>query len=389
MKKVIALVIVAMLALHISAQEQPNAEQQKLWSQPDFVRASLVVVDPGSAVYSIFGHACFRLECDYYDLDYCYTYEAVMVPHKIFRYLTGQLKMGMMAIPTSEYLQQYVSSSRGVKEYPLQLSIDAKRHLWQVLDEKVLQGNMPYDYIKRGCASSCIPIIERVLREDTLCYPPSSDNQPTRREILDAFARDAHPWQLFFVHMVAGTEIDRKLSGKENIILPTQLATFWQQTTLNNQPLLSSQPHELLPSAPSTDRQVVTPLMVAILLLLISLMSWKLTMPWWQYVMLVLTTIIGIVETYLVCFTSLPCTQWNWLIIPFNILPAVFWHWRRYWAVPYAAIIVLWTITMAMIPHRMTDPACLILALAWAVVLLHFYKPFKFLSLCSNPNFFL
>ncbi len=362
------------------AQELSTAEQQELWNQPDFVRASLLVVDPGEAVYSIFGHACFRLECDYYDLDYCYTYEAVMVPNKIFRYLTGQLKMGMMAIPTAEFLKQYASSSRGVKEYPLQLPMDAKRYLWQVLDEKVLQGcHMPYDYIKRGCASSCIPIIERVLGKDSISYPCPLEKEPTRRETLDAFARDAYPWQMFFVHMVTGTEIDRKLSGKENIILPIQLAAFWQQTTYKGQPLLSSQPHELLPSAPGTGRKFFTPLMVAILLLLISLLSWKLTMPWWPYVMLGLITIIS----------PLPCTEWNWLIVPFNILPAVFWHWRRYWAVPYAAIIVLWTITMAMIPHRMTDPACLILALAWAVVLLHFYKPFKFLSLCSNQNFFL
>lgn len=354
-----------------AAQEQPTAEQRELWSKPDFVQASLIVADPGSAVYSIFGHACFRLVCDHYDLDYCYTYEWVAVPNAMFRFFTGQLKMGMMAIPTSEYLNQYSAQSRGVKEYPLLLTIDAKRHLWQVLDEMVLQGcNMPYDYIKCGCASSCIPIMEQVLRKDTLCYPLSSGEKPTRREALYAFACEAHPWQLFFINVVAGTEIDKHLSGKRNIILPTQLVDFWQQTTVDGQPMLGSQPHELLPSAPTDGRKIFTPLMAAIILLIVSLMSWWLNIPWWQYVMLGLATVIGVVEVYLVCFTSLPCTQWNWLIVPFNILPAFLWRWRKYWAVPYAVVILLWVIVMAAIPHRMTDPACLILALAWATVLL-------------------
>lgn len=353
------IVLVSLCCGRAVAQEQPVVDQQELWGQPDFVRASLVVVDPGEAVYSIFGHACFRLVCDYYDMDYCYTYEAVIVPHQIFHFLTGRLKMGMMAIPTSEYFQQYASSSRGVKEYPLLLPIDARRHLWQVLDGKVLRGcNMPYDYIKRGCASSCIPIIEQVLREYTLCYPCPLSDEPTRREALDAFARDAYPWQLFFVHLAARTEIDRRLSGKENIILPTQLAAFWQQTTLNGQPLLSSHPQELLPSAPITGRAFFTPLMAAVLLLLVSLMSWWFNMPWWQYVMLGLVTVIGVVA------------QWNWLIVPFNILPAILWHWRRYWATPYAAVIAVWAIVMAAVPHRMTDPACLLLAWAWVAVLL-------------------
>ena len=70
---------------------------------------------------------------------------------------------------------------------------------------------------------------------------------------------------------------------------------------------------------------------------------------------------------YLVCFSSLPATTWNWLIVPFNLLPLVFWRWRRYWAWPFAAVLVAWEALMLLYPHQLTDWAYVVIVAAYIV----------------------
>lgn len=356
-------------AQNIQAETEPSYE---LWQDSNFVKAYLVVADPGTKIYSIFGHACLRMVCDTFDMDYCYSYECVDVPHKAWHYITNTLKMGMIATPTNKYLQQYTDENRGVTEYELLLSTDAKRHLWQVLDEKIMEGHkLPYDFIKRGCAYSCIPIMEKTLRKTQMCYPQTANCvKQTRRDAMYEFAHNNTPWQLLIFNTIAGTDIDKLQIGKKNIILPTQLAEFWQQTTIDGKPLLDNKAHILIPAGKSLSKPLITPTLVAFLILLISIASWRITIPFWDYATLGIVTILGTLEVYLIFFSNLPCTQWNWLIIPFNIVPAIVWRWRQYWSTPYAIIVILWAIAMIVIPHHLTDTAYSIFALAWATVLL-------------------
>lgn len=364
------LVLLSILSFGKSlAYPQLCQEPQGLQVRSDSIQVSLMVADPGRPPYSIFGHVCIRLVCKDYDFDCCYSCESKNVPHKVWRYLTNSMVMGWVSIPTSDFLQRYSVQSRQVKEYPLSLTIEAKQKLWIILEEKAQKGfNMPYDFIIRGCAYSCLSVIEQAVGEESICYPVSSGKEPTRREALDAFARHSYPWQLLLFHTVVGIDIDRHQNGKDNIMLPCGLIVFLQQTFVDGQPLLSGESCNLLPTYPS-HRQTVTPLMVVILLLLISLLSRFVNLPWWQYVILGLVTVIGTTIVYLVCFTTIPGTQWNQLIVPFNCLPAIAWRWRKYWSRPYAIIIVLWIIAMIAVPQQLTDPAHLILALSWAIVL--------------------
>ena len=92
-----------------------------------------------------------------------------------------------------------------------------------------------------------------------------------------------------------------------------------------------------------------------------------------DYAVLGVVTVLGGVMTYLIVFSALPCTDWNWLIIPFNILPILVWHWRRYWALPYAGVIVLWCAVMAgelLWGHVLVDWPHILLAITFALLLL-------------------
>ena len=70
----------------------------------------------------------------------------------------------------------------------------------------------------------------------------------------------------------------------------------------------------------------------------------------------------------MVCFSNLTAMGWNWLIVPFNLLPLVLWKWRAKCALWFAGVLVLWEIGMMVHPHRLTDPAYLVLVAAYIIM---------------------
>ena len=70
----------------------------------------------------------------------------------------------------------------------------------------------------------------------------------------------------------------------------------------------------------------------------------------------------------MIVFSKLPCTEWNWLIIPFNPLPALLWRWRKYWAVWFAVILIIWASVMVSYPHKLIDGAYIVFISALVVM---------------------
>lgn len=346
-----------------------------LWQQPDFVRAYLVVTEPGGNLYSVFGHACLHLVCPTYNLDYYFSYESEDAAKKLLSFLTGKLKMGMISMSPADYLSPYAEEGRGVCEYELLLPIDIKRELWRVLDNHVAEGiYLPYDFEARGCAYACASMVKEALDNIPIEYAPwDSKFSKTRREIANSYACQDFPWNLFFIMTIVGTDIDKPLPPYEKLIIPVDLAAVWQKAKVKSQLMLSDTPVITLPSHTHRHASWFTPEIATLILLLLAIVSFFWGQTCISYVVLGIVTLIGIVLTYLVIFSTLPCTSWNWLIVPFNILPAIFWHWRRYWALPYAGMTLVWGIIMLLVPHQIVAVSHLILAAAFVLILVSSY----------------
>ena len=351
----------------------------------DFVTVSLVVCDPSEVLYSTLGHAALHLQCPIFNLDYIFTYESESVRDKIWTFLRGDLKMGMFALHPEDFLADYRDSGRGVKEYKINLNPEQKISLWRVMDNHALEGaNLPYDYFHRGCAKSVILVIHEALGKDAIHYAPWSDKyqKQTQRELVRNYIEKA-PWEEFFMYFLIGVEGDKEYPCEQKLIIPTDLVEVWQQATFDDgRPVLNSKCNTLLEATKHNQGTWCTPLLVCVFLLLLVLAS--LVTRWTKikrirdigvvvdYCALVIFAIAGVVMTYLIIFSELPCTDWNWLIIPFNILPVVFWHWRKYWALPYAILIFGWCLVMAyewFWGHILVDWPHILLALSFAILL--------------------
>jgi len=354
-------------------------------ADPNFVTASLLVMSPGDELYSCAGHSCIRLECPKFNLDYCFSYESEGVSDKIFTFFMGKLKMGMFAIPTAEYLKLGRESGRGVTQYRLNLPPDAKQRLWKLLDEKVAEGpNLPYDYLERGCAQSDLVVLCKAAASQGssgLVVPsewaPVREGRPldrpfTRRECVDTFTSAPHPWNCFFLHAICGSELDREVSISKSIVVPSDLLSLLRASKIDGKPIIDGEGVELLPANQGGSRPratgIFTPFVVACVITALSAANWFVKVKWLDWLFLAFQSLAGAFFTYLVVFSNLTATDWNWQIVPFNLLPLVFWKWRRKWALWFAGVLVLWEVGVIAYPHRLTDPAYLVLVAAYVLM---------------------
>ena len=371
---IVLLCFMGFLKANVARADQPtDSLQQELWRQPDFVRAYYVVAEPGGALYSVYGHACIHMICPAYGLDYFFTYESENASRKILSFLAGNLHMGMQTLEAEEYLHSFAEDGRGVKEYEFNLPIEAKRKLWQVLDEKAAEGmNLPYDYEARGCAFACVDILEQALGTENVEYGEWSPRfDRTRREICNDFAKREYPWNSVVINAVVGADVTEHLSPREKLIIPTEVAEVLQNAKYNGEYILNRDAHVLLESRSVRNTPWFTPMAVAILLLLLAVGNMYINVPYIDWLVLAVVTLIGVLVTYLVLLSSLPCTSWNWLIIPFNILPAICWKWRKFWALPYAAVIGTWVIYSLVSPHQLADSSMIVTAIAFILILIN------------------
>ena len=352
----------------------------------DFVMLSLLISQPSDVrVYSIFGHAALRLQCPAFDLDYVFSYISIHSDATALEYIVIRPTMGLIAVPTEQYIEE---EFRGITEYVMYLPPQVETELWRILDESTAKGyDRPYDCVAGSCAQMVSQYINRAI---ATAYPKDSvqtqwlgEPEHTMHELMNMYAKEA-PWQLFLINSILGSSyVDNvNMTNAKKILFPLQLLALWHSTTLCGKPILSDEPTVHTTSEVMT-ATMIKPIHVAILLLLLSLLSlatiffsqrkWMETIDnGIDYTILSLQTLAGIFMMVMmwVAYLPFPTAHWNWLLIPFNILPAICWKWRKYWALPYAMVLAVWCLVMVFVPHTLVDTTHIILALAFAIVLL-------------------
>ena len=347
----------------------------------DFVIASLLVADPGTVLYSVLGHACIRLQCPSFGMDYCFSYESEDASQKVLSFLAGKLMMGLFAIPVEEYCDFYRKEGRGVYEYTLNLPIEVKQELWRVVDEHLSEGiRLPYDYYRKNCATSSVDFLNEALGSNKIVYDKSlSENPHTAREMYFLYTTP-QSWTRFVSVFIAGSTTDILHYNDRQLIVPMALVDAWQKATVNGEQLLANEPTILVEGKPQVSGGWFTPMVLAIILLVLSTANLFWSRPYFDWLMLAAQTLIGCGMTYLIVFSDLCCTEWNWLIIPFNPLPAIGWKWRKFWALPYAGILAIWCVAMtamAIWGNVLADWSHIVVVVAWIIVLLHQIEVFK------------
>lgn len=245
MKKFVFLFILPLLACSLWAEREidPLFGDTIDRSAEDFVLVSLCVADPTDMTQDylgVTGHAFLRLQCPVFGLDNCFSYESEKIKGQLWDYLTGKLKMGMFAIPTDEYIEDYRVWKRAVHEYRINMPPAAEQRLWEQMDNHMLsERELQMNLIKFGCTNTLLRYVERALQPDTIAYQwPEKIRTLSAMEIAEEHLAD-YPWIALGLRITTGGEIHRLRTVKQKIIFPMDLLEVWSSATINGEPMLT------------------------------------------------------------------------------------------------------------------------------------------------------
>lgn len=242
---------------------------------PDFVLVSLCIADPtdqSQDYLGITGHAFLRLQCPTFGLDYCFSYESEKIKGQLWDYLTGKLRMGMVAVPTNEYVEDYRVWKRAVHEYRINMPADAEQRLWEQMDNHMMsEKDMQLNLIKYGCTNTLLRYVERALAPTKIQYEwPEKFMTKSAIEIVKEHLEN-YPWTLLGVRITAGKEYAQLTTPKQKMIFPTDLLEVWSQSTINGEPVLTYV-GDLVEAEPIVvEKPWFTPEVCGILLLIIAI----------------------------------------------------------------------------------------------------------------------
>lgn len=355
-----------MFATNVSAQTEPDRMAD------DFVLTSLCIADPTDwreDVLGTTGHAFLRLQCPFYGLDYCFSYEGENVNDNLLRYVSGDTKMGMFAIPTAEYLKDYERWNRSVHEYRLNLPADAEVRLWEIMDNHLTQGIvLRQDLNKYGCAITVVRYVKKALGKTRIVYAKDEElSSMTRREI-GYRSLHRYPWLRLSSMLMTDNRYDEQCPLDEKLVVPADLAEVWQHAKVADKPM-ATYIGDLVEGAALPDKDPwFTPMLLSVLILLITLAFALTRYTYWDWLMLSLQAVFGImlIATWVMMkeFGSSALL----LLVLFNPLPLICIRWRRVWSMPYAIVLLVWAVVLALWPHMLVDPSLIVLCLSFVVI---------------------
>lgn len=396
MKKIVTVVLAIFLNLGcVVAQSDTQFPTDTMYNDAidrnseDFVSVSLLVSEPLKGILSPYGHSALRLQCPYYGLDYVFHYAMfhyIDASDQTSTYLSNQFQIILVSEEFEIYLQDGIIGKRGLKEYPLNLSPKQEQELWRILDEekqnpRVLKRDFFIDnYVIKGCAILMADMVERVVGYRTLDY--SNANPFYNRPHYEIVSRQLRyvPWAHFA--MLSSMYGRTNIEYQDKLIVPANLAEVWQATLIEGKRLAGDE-NILTKHWYYTDNSYITPLRVAILFLVLSMVSFFIKKEYLTYVIVTMQVLMSLFVLSMDVF-HLSTVRFSWLYIPFNLLPIILWRWRIYWALPYIGLLVLWCLTMFFVPHMFVDSTHIILTMAWMIVL---FKQSNILKISIQKSF--
>ncbi len=307
---------------------------------PTDITVSLLSVAPGYTIYTAHGHCALRLQCPSSDLDLSFTYGLDDTVENRLSFFSGKGMGEYSATHTKDYLQDYVGENRQVKEYELNLSLDQKRRLWELLDGELDRGAIRrYNYLKTNCSTMCAHAVARTLRGDVnIIYESTSPCLDGTYRDMVRHVSQHRPWVDFFWNSLLGSE-GEETGLMEDKLSPSLLVETWQHAVIvdslgSRRPMLVSNNGNVVIEGDDGQRTTwFTPIVCfALLLLLVILLTLaerrgRLThlAHGLDIVLFVVQTVIGVVICYITFFSSHVGAAGNWYAVAFNPVPLLCW----------------------------------------------------------------
>ncbi|MDR3126918.1 MAG: DUF4105 domain-containing protein [Tannerellaceae bacterium] len=300
----------------------------------DSARISILTSAPsGDAVFTLYGHAAFRVSDLGNGIDYVFNYGIFDFdrPHFLYRFARGYTDYILGVTHYPSYLAEYRARSSDVTEQFLNLNPLERQRIWHALSLNALPEHRTYRYnfFFDNCATRLPALLERHI-DGQIIYPLPPTNPTFRQMINRCTAR--HPWLTFGCDLALGAPADRTASPHEQMFLPQYLQQAIAGAAIRTaagetRPLVLTENVIPCPSpaAPTAFREpVFSPLYVCWMIfgiaLLVSLWEWRYRRRGKIFdTLLFLSAALGGSIIFFLCFFSEhPAVRPNWSLLWLN-----------------------------------------------------------------------
>lgn len=219
---------------------QPKVEAQSL--SPG-ATVSILTCNPGTDVYSMYGHTAIRVSDPSMELDAVFNYGVFSFesPNFIYRFAKGQTDYLMVGQEFSSFLPEYEQDKRSVYEQVLNLSAEGKNQLFKALLENAKPENREYRY--NFFIDNCATRVRDMIEHNGGGTVRFTDNQSTKtyRDLIKEF-HHSFRWIDLGIDLLVGQKADLTVSAYGQMFLPEYLQNQFAQAEITvdgtSQPLV-------------------------------------------------------------------------------------------------------------------------------------------------------
>lgn len=298
-------------------------------AKAQFWEVSLLTADPGTELYSSFGHSAIRMRemgpDGGRDLVFNFGTFDFDTPNFYGKFAAGKLNYMLSVVPYDRFIVEYDYYKRGLREQVLDLNQEQKDFLLQHLDAQYAPERRfyKYDFFYNNCATKIRDAFDISMGKQ-LVWSDSVGEEKTFRNLIDEFVLPL-PWADFGIDLALGAVIDRPATELEKQFLPTYMEqAFANATIVENgvsRPLVRESRVLLEYPKENVQQSLLNPSMVFWLLTLVfaalTLYGFKKgkLMKGLDVALFGTVGILGIVVAFLWFFTDHSATAWNWNIL--------------------------------------------------------------------------
>ena len=342
----------------------------------NFVKASLMIAEPLTAVYSVFGHATLRMECPMYHLDYVFTFESDPDVSAFMTGIASTAKAKFVPVPAEVYIEDARKAGRELWQYELNLNLHEKQNLWRMLDEEVAAGDYRrFNLFYTNCLTTSILTVQRCLIGERFEWGPMRFPHTMIDGDVFRYSLRHAPWAGFLFITFCGSAYDDN-SVTENRLTPETIVQMLRDAQIINDatghrrhvvtdPGLRLVEGTPKPSSPLTPNVAFGALLV-ITLLITAVERW---LRWkrlaWVYDVALFSAqaIIFALMVYMTFVSEIFNSYWNWYFVATFPLPLLLLFRRqsaavaRLWLV-YSGVLTLFILATPLIalldlPHQL------------------------------------
>ena len=297
-------------------------------AKAQFWEVSLLTADPGTELYSSFGHSAIRMRelgPGGRDLVFNFGTFDFDTPNFYGKFATGKLNYMLSVATYDRFIVEYDYYKRGLREQVLDLNEEQKDFLLQHLDAQYAPERRfyKYDFFYNNCATKIRDAFDVVIGEQ-LVWSDTLAEEKTFRNLIDEFVLPL-PWADFGIDLALGSVIDRPATELEKQFLHTYMEqAFAKATIVKNgvsRPLVKQSRELLEYPKEATQQSLLNPSVVfwflAIIFAALTGYGFKKgkLMKVLDIALFGILGILGLVVTFLWFFTDHSATLWNWNIL--------------------------------------------------------------------------